>query len=122
MGDIMKYQSASQSPKHIVRQLPKLFQDHQLVTMSQEKSASLSADKFNLRYQLKNVTRYLSRCAKMFPKRLLIKYVKLLLRKRQHMAMVMVMEGMEITIKIQHSAETWIYVELIIYIMSGIEM
>merc|ERR1712203_549467 len=73
-----KYQNAYQYQKPIASQLPRLFQDHQLVTMNQDKSATQSQDKFHSKYQLKNVNQSQKHSARMFHTSLPDKYARLL--------------------------------------------
>merc|ERR1711902_276600 len=50
----LKYQTVCQFQKPIVYQPPRLSQDHQPVTMNQDKSVTQSQDKFHSKFQLKN--------------------------------------------------------------------
>merc|ERR1711902_220310 len=64
-------------PKPIASQPPRLFQDHQLVTMSQDKSATQSQDKFHSKYLLKNVNQSQKHSARMYHTSLPDKYARL---------------------------------------------
>merc|ERR1711902_24817 len=75
--DLLKYQTVYQFQKPIVYQLPRLSQDHQPVTMNQDKSATQSQDKFHSKSQLKNANLSQKNSASLFHTRLPDKYARL---------------------------------------------
>merc|ERR1711902_257298 len=75
--DLSKYQTVYQFQKPIVYQPPRLSQDHQLVTMNQDKSATQSQDKFHSKFQLKNANQSQKNSANLFHTRLPDKYARL---------------------------------------------